>query len=200
MACAGAALGRTSLMMMLCFCSATGRAQQDDDLLPPPPDAQAINQQGVYHLALVVNHYETGLVIPVQRRDGGLWASSADLQRGGIPVDKLPQGDIALASLPESEYRYDSVNQKLLLTVPKEWVPEREVTFGNGNPRVVARSGQGALLNYDFYANSTEGGTRQASVWHELRFFNDTGSLSSTGTVRQNLGGADGQPRWAELE
>lgn len=195
MACAGAALGRTSLMMMLCFCSATGRAQQDDDLLPPPPDAQAINQQGVYHLALVVNHYETGLVIPVQRRDGGLWASSADLQRGGIPVDKLPQGDIALASLPESEYRYDSVNQKLLLTVPKEWVPEREVTFGNGNPRVVARSGQGALLNYDFYANSTEGGTRQASVWHELRFFNDTGSLSSTGTVRQNLGGADGQPQ-----
>lgn len=194
MACAGAALKRASLMLVLCFWISAGHAQQDDDLLPPPPDARAINQQGVYHLALVINHYETGLVIPVQRRDGHLWASSADLQRGGIPVNHLPPGELALDNLPDIEHQYDSVNQKLLLTVPTAWMPEREVAFGNGTPRVVARSGQGALLNYDFYANDTEGGTRQASVWHELRFFSDIGSLSSTGTARKNLGNDNGQP------
>ena len=42
--------------------------QPGDDGLPPPPDAQSINQQAEFHLALVINYYDTQQVVPVTRR------------------------------------------------------------------------------------------------------------------------------------
>ncbi len=192
MASAGSTLSKTTLLLICCWAT-SARTQQNDDLLPPPPDESVINQPGIYQLALVINHYDTGLVIPVQRREGHFWVASADLQRGSIPVDKLPAGLIDLDNLTGTEYRYDSESQKLYLTVPRIWMPERLVAFGNGNPLVDARSGQGALLNYDLYANYTEAGSLQASVWHELRFFNEIGFFSSTGAIRQDIDGRSGQ-------
>ncbi|CCJ84035.1 Sigma-fimbriae usher protein [Cronobacter dublinensis 582] len=115
---------------LLCVVSPGVNALEGDDALPPPPDVQAIERQAVFHLSLVVNYYDTGLVVPVTRRAGAMWVSSADLQRAGLPGDKLPPGDVNVDSLPQVKSRYDSVGQRLLLTVPTDWVASRTVALG----------------------------------------------------------------------
>lgn len=167
------------------------RAGSGDDVLPPPPDARALDRQAVFHLALVVNHYETQKVVAVTRRGGDFFVASADLQQAGLPVEQLAAGEVNLSRMTQVKVDYDSSGQRLLLSVPREWLPVRSTPFGGESPTSVARNGSGALLNYDVYASSTQDGDSQASVWHELRFFNDAGSLSSTGYVRQNLAGDD---------
>ena len=57
------------LMMILLCVSTRSWAEPGDDRLPPPPDAQAINSEAVFQLAIVLNHYDTGLVVPVTQRD-----------------------------------------------------------------------------------------------------------------------------------
>lgn len=167
------------------------RAGSGDDVLPPPPDARALDRQAVFHLALVVNHYETQKVVAVTRRGGDFFVASADLQQAGLPAEQLAAGEVNLSRMTQVKVDYDSSGQRLLLSVPREWLPVRSTPFGGESPASVARNGSGALLNYDVYASSTQDGDSQASVWHELRFFNDAGSLSSTGYVRQNLAGDD---------
>lgn len=167
------------------------RAGSGDDVLPPPPDARALDRQAVFHLALVVNHYETQKVVAVTRRGGDFFVASADLQQAGLPAEQLAAGEVNLSRMTQVKVDYDSSGQRLLLSVPREWLPVRSTPFGGESPTSVARNGSGALLNYDVYASSTQDGDSQASVWHELRFFNDAGSLSSTGYVRQNLAGDD---------
>lgn len=75
---------KPAMMILLCVSSAT-LAEPGDDSLPPPPQAQAINDEAVFQLALVVNHYDTGLVVPVTQRKGAFFISSADLLRAGLP-------------------------------------------------------------------------------------------------------------------
>lgn len=59
---------RGVIISLLCVVSPAVNALDGDDALPPPPDAQAIDRQAVFHLSLVVNYYDTGLVVPVTRR------------------------------------------------------------------------------------------------------------------------------------
>lgn len=184
---------RGVITSLLCVVSPGVNALEGDDALPPPPDVQAIERQAVFHLSLVVNYYDTGLVVPVTRRAGAMWVSSADLQRAGLPGDKLPPGDVNVDSLPQVKSRYDSVGQRLLLTVPTDWVASRTVALGEQERRVRPRASNGAVLNYDFYASDTNHGLRQASLWHEMRLFGDGGSLSSTGALREVFRGYPGQ-------
>lgn len=189
------------LMTALLTTSGVCRAASGDDALPPPPDARAIDQQAVFHLALIINHYDTQQVVPVMRRAGDYYVASADLQRAGLPAAELPGGEVNVSRLPQVTVRYDSGGQRLLLSVPAEWVPERITPFGGETRQHEAQNGSGALLNYDFYTSSTEEGDSQASVWHELRVFNDAGSLSSTGYVRQPLtGNNDGQDGYVRYD
>lgn len=187
------AMSVMSMAGLLSVAADRAMAQPGDDALPPPPDVRAINDRAIFHLSLVLNHYDTGLVVPVTRRAGSFWVSSADLQRAGLPGDRLPQGEVNLSTLSQVRAEYDSTSQRLLLTVPKAWVPEREITLGDGTPRIRARNGRGGLLNYDFYANHTEHSGSQASLWHELRLFNDYGAFSTTGINREVLDGYPGQ-------
>ncbi|WLI76091.1 fimbria/pilus outer membrane usher protein [Kosakonia sp. H02] len=174
--------------MMLLGSSAWG--QQGDDGLPPPPDARAINQQAVFHLSLVINHYDTQQVVPVTRRQNDFYVSSADLLHAGLPAEHLPQGDVNLSTLAEVRTEYDSEGQRLLLTVPEEWVPARYTSFSGDARRSEPKYGQGALLNYDVYTSNTEHIGGQASLWHEFRYFNGNGVLSSTGSMRKTLSGS----------
>jgi len=96
---------RGVIISLLCVVSPAVYALEGDDALPPPPDAQAIDRQAVFHLSLVVNYYDTGLVVPVTRRGGAMWVSSADLQRAGLPGDKLPQGEVNVDALPQVKSR-----------------------------------------------------------------------------------------------
>lgn len=176
-------------MIMLLGNSVCVRAQQGDDALPPPPDAQAVNEQAVFHLNLVLNHYDTQQVVPVMRRDGAYFVASADLQRAGIPAEHIPQGDVNVSALPNVRTDYDSEHQRLLLFVPDEWLPERFTAFNGGQPRSPLPNGRGALLNYDLYTSNTDSTGGQASLWHELRYFSGNMTFSSTGTAISRLSG-----------
>lgn len=126
------------------------------------------------------------------QRAGEFYVSRDDLLQAGLPAERLSQGEINVSRLPQVTTQYDSSGQRLLLSVPQDWLPERATPFG-GEARVnEARNGRGALLDYDFCSSHSQNGDSQASIWHELRFFNDVGSLSSTGYVRHILAG-DGE-------
>lgn len=57
-------------MMILLFVSTSTWAEPGDDSLPPPPQAQALNGEAVFQLSIVLNHYDTGMVVPVTQREG----------------------------------------------------------------------------------------------------------------------------------
>lgn len=176
-----------SVSMMLL--GSTAWAQQGDDGLPPPPDAQAINAQAVFHLDLVLNHYDTQLVVPVTRRQNDFFVNSADLLRAGLPPEQVPQGEVNVSAWPNVRSEYDSTGQRLMLSVPKAWLPERAIAFNRGRARSKPLYGHGALMNYDIYTSATEHVGGQVSLWHEFRYFNGNGSLSSTGATRNTLSG-----------
>ncbi len=60
---------KPAMMILLCV-STSAFAETGDDSLPPPPDARTMNGEAVFQLALVLNHYDTGLVVPVTQREG----------------------------------------------------------------------------------------------------------------------------------
>lgn len=60
---------KRTMIILLCV-STSAWATPGDDSLPPPPDAQAMNNEAVFQLSVVINHYDTGLVVPVTQRDG----------------------------------------------------------------------------------------------------------------------------------
>ncbi len=183
---------KPSMLILLCVSSASW-ADPGDDMLPPPPVPQSVNDEAVFQLALIVNHYDTGLVVPVTRRQAEYLVASADLRRAGLPAEHVPPGKVNVSRLKDVRAEYDSTGQRLLLNVPREWVSARVTPFSGQMARSTPHFGKGALLNYDFYTNHTEHSGGQASLWHELRYFDDRGSLSSTGYVRKNLSGGSGQ-------
>lgn len=183
---------KPAMMILLCV-TTSAWAEPGDDSLPPPPEARAVNDEAVFQLGLIVNHYDTGLVVPVTQRKGAYFVSSADLLRAGLPPEHVPTGEVDLSSLAQVRVEYDSAGQRLLLTVPREWVASRVTSFGGQTAQSKPHFGRGALLNYDLYTNHTEHVGGQASLWHEFRYFNERGSLSSTGYVRKNFAGDDGQ-------
>ncbi|QJT81296.1 fimbria/pilus outer membrane usher protein [Kosakonia sp. MUSA4] len=164
-------------------------AQQGDDVLPPPPDTRQLDQHQLFHLSLVINHYDTHLVVPVTQRRNDFYLSSADLLHAGILAEHLPQGEVNLSTLPGVRTEYDSEGQRLLLSVPRGWVPERDTAFAGGVARSEPKYSQGALLNYDAYTSTAEHIGGQAALWHELRYFNGSGVFSSTGSMRRTLSG-----------
>lgn len=190
------------LLMMILLCVSTRSwAEPGDDRLPPPPDAQAINSEAVFQLAIVLNHYDTGLVVPVTQRSGAFFISSADLLRAGLPPEHVPTGEVNLSTLSQVRVEYDSAAQRLLLTVPRDWVASRVTSFSEQTAQNKPHFGRGALLNYDLYTNRTEHLGGQASLWHEFRYFNEKGSLSSTGYVRENFdGNADQQQGYVRYD
>lgn len=181
--------GCRALVLVLFTASRCVGAQSQDDALPPPPDVRQINANAIYHLSLVVNHVDNGVVAQVSRRNGRFYLASADLQRAGIPADKIPPGEVDPDAVTGVKSEYDSAGQRLLVTVPDDWLPKRDVAMGNGTKRYKAVSGSGALFNYDLYTSHTQQGSSQLSAWHEVRFFNPLGAFNSTGTLGKSYGG-----------
>ncbi|WP_024549660.1 fimbria/pilus outer membrane usher protein [Siccibacter turicensis] len=188
------ALTTLSVATFIATTPSAAHAANGDDALPPPPDVRAINARATYHLGLVVNHYDTGQLVQATRREGDFYVKADDLKQAGIPADHLPAGaEVNVTRLPEVQTDYDSTRQRLLLTVPNHWLPGRDITLGQDPDAVAPRNSTGALLNYDFYTNDTQKSGSQASLWHELRFFSDIGTLSSTGIARQTFQGYTSQ-------
>ena len=129
---------KPAMMILLCV-STSAFAETGDDSLPPPPDARTMNGEAVFQLALVLNHYDTGLVVPVTQREGAWFISGADLLRAGLPQEHVPAGEVNLSTLSSVRVEYDSSAQRLMLT--DTWRQRR----GNGGtlpgsaPHVPAR-------------------------------------------------------------
>ena len=162
--------------------------------LPPPPALQNSASGQQYMLELVVTQGERGNIVPVERKNGDFWLRNGDLQRAGIPAEKLQGQQIAVSQLSGVKVEYDERRQRLLLTVPPAWLPEQTIGQAQSGPRYPGRASNGALLNYDFYATRSDNAGSRLSSWNELRLFGPAGQFSTNGVYTQQLeGGASGQ-------
>ncbi|MEI2684785.1 fimbrial biogenesis outer membrane usher protein, partial [Erwinia aphidicola] len=110
-----------------------------------------------------------------------------------IPTARITASIIDVSAMDQVQAEYDRQRQRILLTVPSEWLPKQ--SFGgaaHNGPRYPGRSSNGLLFNYDVYASqTTDGGTRM-SAWNELRLFGNAGQFSSNGVYQQQLTGDSG--------
>lgn len=158
--------------------------------LPPPPSSMEAVADAQLFLELVVNQMDTGRVIAVDQRAGQLFVPASALQDVGMKLPGEPVGSVALDQVPGLHSDYDSHGQRLLLDVPPSWLQEQFIGHRNTYPRTQAMSSFGALLNYDVYFNDTDDGGSYLAAWNEVRLFDNWGTLSNTGQLRQTL--ADG--------
>ncbi|WP_190274669.1 fimbria/pilus outer membrane usher protein [Pantoea sp. At-9b] len=158
--------------------------------LPPPPALQnnAAGQQ--YMLELIINQGEQGNIVPVEQKNGDFWLRRGDLERAGIPADKLQGQQININQLNSVKVAYDNQRQRLLLTVPPAWLPGQVIGQSHNGPRYPGRTSTGALLNYDFYATRTDHSGTRLATWNELRLFGAAGQFSSNGVLQQQLEGS----------
>lgn len=162
--------------------------------LPPPPALQRSASGQQYMLELIVNQRANGNIVPAERRNGEFWLRSGDLQRAGLPAEKLQGQQIDVNQLPGVRVEYDEPRQRLLLTVPPAWLPVQTLGEAQQGPRYPGRASNGALLNYDFYATRTDNAGSRLSSWNELRLFGPAGQFSTNGVYTQPLaGGVRGQ-------
>ncbi len=178
---------------VLCLLPQISSAETFSELPPPPAlENNASGQQ--YMLELVVNQNARGDIVPVERKNGDFWLRSGDLQRAGIPAEKLQGEQIDVNQLAEVKAEYDERRQRLLLTVPPAWLPGQVIGKDQRGPRYTGRASNGALLNYDFYATRTDNAGSRLSSWNELRVFGPSGQFSTNGVYTQQLeGGVSGQ-------
>ena len=171
-------------------CLYTGAAGAETfSTLPPPPALNTNGSAQQYMLELVVNEQERGDIVPVERRNGDFWVRAGDLQRAGIPAEKLAAPQVNLSRLAEVRVQYDDRGQRLLVTVPPAWLPGQTIVHRQDEPRYPGRTSSGALLNYDFYATRTDDVGSRLSAWNELRLFGQSGQFSSNGVWQQQLEG-----------
>lgn len=125
--------------------------------LPPPPTANIVNQDQHFRLALVINRFDTGKLIPVIQRNGHFYIQSSELIGLGLPADKFSSPETDLTADTEIETHYDSEGQRLLLDIPTSWLPNQSIFTGTPNQQTQAVAGRGALFNYDVYTSHTQG-------------------------------------------
>lgn len=174
---------------LCCLTPLMGSAETFSEL-PPPPALQnnAAGQQ--YMLELIINQGEQGNIVPVEQKNGDFWLRRGDLERAGIPADKLQGQQINVNQLNNVKVAYDNQRQRLLLTVPPAWLPGQVIGQSHNGPRYPGRTSTGALLNYDFYATRTDHSGTRLATWNELRLFGAAGQFSSNGVLQQQLEGS----------
>ncbi|MFG1173359.1 fimbria/pilus outer membrane usher protein [Erwiniaceae bacterium CAU 1747] len=159
--------------------------------LPPPPTVQtSAGETQSWMLGLVLNGYDTGEVVSVQFQGDHYVMRAGDLMRVGIPSSKIDSTMMDVSAMENVKAEYDPRGQRLLLTVPPEWLPQQ--TFGGATrngPRHDGHSSTGALFNYNLYGSQTNGGGSRISAWNELRLFGGWGQFSQSGLVQRQLSG-----------
>jgi outer membrane usher protein len=156
--------------------------------LPPPPSSMEAVADAQLFLALVVNQRDTGRVVAVSQRAGGLFLPASVLQEVGVKLPDPVPVEVELDNLPGLHSDYDSQAQRLVLTVPAAWLPEQLIGSGSQYPRTQALTSFGALLNYDAYLNDTDDSGTYLGVFNEVRLFDTWGTLSNTGQYRTTIG------------
>jgi outer membrane usher protein len=163
--------------------------------LPPAPlPGAASAMSGVtLYLELVVNTQPTGQVVPVLLKDGHYHVAAHVLRPLHVRTPAADNELVAVSRIDGVGVRYDSVAQRLELTLPPEWLPGQQVDAANAACPFAPLQGSGFLLNYDVYASNPGRSTGATSLWTEQRWFGGWGVLSNTGIARRNAhqGGMD---------
>lgn len=149
-----------------------------------PSDPMAPNE---LYLEVSVNAVSTGLILRFTQVGKGLLSSVANLQQLGLDPARLGApawADVALDAIPGLSYDYDAARQSVSLQVADDLRSPFRINARLAAQAPPSRVTPGAVLNYEAYAEL--GQTRRAAIFNDLRYFNDSGVFSNTGTV--NLG------------
>ena len=149
-----------------------------------PADPAAPNE---LYLEVSVNAESTGLILRFTQAGKRLRSSVANLQQLGLDPARLVapgQTEVALDAIPGLSYDYDAARQSISLQVADELRAPYRISARTPAQAPPAQVTPGAVLNYEAYAEL--GQTRRAAIFNDLRYFNDSGVFSNTGTL--NLG------------
>jgi len=149
-----------------------------------PSDPMAPNE---LYLEVSVNAVSTGLILRFTQVGKGLLSSVANLQQLGLDPARLGApawADVALDAIPGLSYDYDAARQSVSLQIADDLRSPFRINARLAAQAPPSRVTPGAVLNYEAYAEL--GQTRRAAIFNDLRYFNDSGVFSNTGTV--NLG------------
>ncbi|WP_345828945.1 fimbria/pilus outer membrane usher protein [Erwinia sp. HDF1-3R] len=170
-----------------------GRAETWSSLPPPPVKNEAGPQKQQYMLGLVVNDRDSQQVVPVTFNGDHYLLRAGDLQRAGIPAAQISSSMVDVSTLPGVKANYDAARQRILLTVPPDWLPAQHLGGSdNQQPRYPGLSTPGALFNYDLYTSRTSQSGTRLSAWSEFRLFGSGGQLSTNGVYQQQIAGSPG--------
>lgn len=161
--------------------------------LPPPPSGPDELGQAQLYLELVVNRRPSGQVVPVLFREGHYYVTARDLRQVSLPVEGGDGRQVEIDTMSRVKTEYDSAGQRLLLTVPGEWLPLQYIGRDHVYARQEAQSSLGALLNYELYVADPDHGYRYGSAWTEARLFGRFGSFSNSGVYQHYF--AAGSPQ-----
>ncbi|MGK5041258.1 fimbria/pilus outer membrane usher protein [Janthinobacterium sp. GB1R12] len=182
---------RASLLLLLLAMAPVARADgaaagtgADPGPASLPSDPMAPNE---LYLEVTVNAESTGLILRFTQVGKGLRSSVANLQQLGLDPAHLGapgQAEVALDAIPGLSYDYDAARQSVSLQVADDLRAPYRISARTAPQTPPSRVTPGAVLNYEAYAEL--GSTRRAAIFNDLRYFNDSGVFSNTGTV--NLG------------
>ncbi|WP_311222301.1 MULTISPECIES: fimbria/pilus outer membrane usher protein [unclassified Acidovorax] len=163
-------------------------------LPPAPPAGAGLAGHGpiTLYLEVIVNGQRNGEVVEVTQHGPDHHAiDAAMLRQLYIHTDQPAGTRVAVESLPGVSARYDGPNQRLAVQVPPAWLPAQSLQPEEREPLQLS-AGSGWLLNYDVYAQRSQGRpstTTSTAVWSEQRYFGPLGIASHSGLYRRTDGG-----------
>jgi outer membrane usher protein len=146
-----------------------------------PSDPGAPNE---LYLEVSVNAVSTGLILRFTQTGKALRSSVANLEQLGLDQARLGapgRTEVALDAVPGLSYEYDAARQSVSLQVADDLLLPYRISARPATQTPPSRVTPGAVLNYEAYAEL--GQTRRVALFNDLRYFNDSGVFSNTGTL-----------------
>ncbi|CCG87960.1 fimbria/pilus outer membrane usher protein [Erwinia piriflorinigrans] len=172
-------------MVMLSLWTRDLMAADYGQLPAAPHAANSMSTSYILYLTLVVNGRSDDRLTQVEVHGSQYLVPADALQRMYVRANSA-SGKVDVITLPQVTTHYDSGQQRLVMTVPENWLPIQMVGKQSLIGYQQAESGNGLLLGYDSYSLHTRGGQSTTNTWLEQRLFSSAGSLSNTGTWRNN--------------
>lgn len=162
-------------------------AQLSAGSLPAPPtDAtQSLEaaEPAVLYLEVEINGQPRGELVRVLQRGTRYEIEAGTLRRMHVQNGQPAGEDVALDTLAGVSAEYESLTQKLRLTVPAQWLPMQRLADETPEESPTSTTGSGYLLNYDIYSAHSRAQSL-STVWSEQRYFSPVGVASNTGIAR----------------
>ncbi len=137
------------------------------------------------YLEVSLNGEGTGMVLAFRQGPDGLRSTAENFRQLGLELSLFGlagRQDFGLDEAHGLTFRFDPATQTLALTVNDALRTPTQIDSRQSRPLTASvGTGRGALLNYQLYSQFNTGG-RVAGL-HELRWFNQGGVISSTGTI-----------------